>query len=135
MLRRQGFKFRVEPTDVQRSLMERTAGTARFIWNSALALQKYRLGKHLQLLSYTELCRELTAARNDPELGFLAEIHSKPQQQVLKDLGKAFKAFFSGDKGFPRFKKKGRSQDGFRFPEYQGNIELDGNRIKLPALG
>jgi putative transposase len=70
-----------------------------------------------------------------PELGFLAEIHSKPQQQVLKDLGKAFKDFFSGDKGFPRFKKKGRSRDGFRFPAYQGNIELDGQRIKLPALG
>ena len=107
MLRVQAFRFRVEPTDEQRSTMEQTAGVVRFIWNSALALQKYRLEKHLRLLNYAELCRELTAARNDPELAFLFEIHSKPQQQVLKDLCKAFQDFFSGDKGFPRFKKKG----------------------------
>jgi len=135
MIRRQGFQFRVEPTAEQRLGMERTAGVVRFIWNSALALQKYRLDKHFRILNYAELCRELSAARKDPELSFLAESHSKPQQQVLKDLGKAFKDFFSGNKGFPRFKKKGRSGDGFRFPAYQGNIELDGRRIKLPAFG
>jgi putative transposase len=115
--------------------MEQTAGAVRFIWSSALALQKYRLNKRLRILNYGELCRELTAARNDPELNFLSEIHSKPQQQVLKDLGKAFKQFFSGEKGFPRFKKKGRGDVGFRFPAYQDNIEIDGNRIKFPALG
>ena len=92
MIRRQGFQFRVEPTAEQRLGMERTAGVVRFIWNSALALQKYRLDKHLRILNYAELCRELSAARNDLELSFLAEIHSKPQQQVLKDLGKAFRA-------------------------------------------
>mgnify|MGYP001553039441 CR=1 FL=1 len=135
MLRHQGFQFRVEPTDEQRSIMEQTAGTVRFIWNSALALQKYRLGKHLKLLSYAGLCKELTEARNDPELDFLAKIHSKPQQQVFINLNNAFRGFFSGEKGFPRFKKKGQCDDSFRFPAYQDNIELDGNRIKLPALG
>ena len=135
MFVQQGYRYRIEPAPEQRPTLERTAGVVRFIWNSALALQKYRLEKHLKLLSYADLCRELTAARNDPELGFLSEIHSKPQQQVLKDLCKAFKDFFAGDKGFPRFKKKGRSDDGFRFPAYQDNVELDGTRIKLPALG
>lgn len=135
MLRRQGYKFRIEPTEGQRVILERTAGAIRFIWNSALALQKHRLSKHSKTLNYAELCRELTVARNDPELSFLSEVHSRPQQQVLKDLGKAFSDFFLKRKGFPRFKKKGRSFDSFRFSQANDSIGVNGRRIKLPALG
>jgi putative transposase len=127
----QAFKFRLEPTPEQRQAMERTAGVARFIWNSALALQKHRLDRHARILNYAELCKELTAARNDPELSFLSEIHSKPEQQVLKDLGRAFADFFAGSKGFPRFKKKGRS-DSFRHPE---RVRIENRDVHVPGVG
>ena len=131
MLILKAFKFRLEPTLKQRKAMEQTAGVVRFIWNSALVLQKDRLRRGARILSYAALCRELTAARNDPELRFLAEVHSKPEQQVLKDLGKAFLRFFSRQSGFPRFKKKGR-HDAFRHPE---NIRVVGRRAWVPGLG
>jgi putative transposase len=131
MQRLQAFKFRLVPTEEQRSVMERTAGVVRFIWNSALALQRHRLQRRARVLSYADLCKELTAARNTPELGFLAEIHSKPQQQVLKDLSRAFSDFFSGARGFPRFKKKGR-HDAFRHPE---RVRVDGRHVHVPGVG
>ena len=106
MLIQQAFKFGLKPTPGQRDAMERTIGVVRFVWNSALALQKHRLQRHARILNYSELCKELTAARSDPELAFLNEVHSQAQQQVLKDLGRAFADFFSGAKGFPRFKKR-----------------------------
>ena len=116
-------------TPLQRVELERTAGAVRFIWNSALALQKHRLERHAYILNYAQLCKELTAARNNPELAFLNKVHNKPQEQVLKDLGRAFADFFSGSKGFPRFKKKGR-QDRFRHPE---RIVVEGKHVSIPG--
>jgi putative transposase len=56
-------------------------------------------------------------------------------QQALKDLERAYANFFAKRAGFPRFKKKGRS-DGFRYPDLK-QIKLDqaGSRIFLPKLG
>ena len=131
MLIRKAFRFRLAPTGEQAAVMRRTAGAVRFIWNSALALQKSRLDRRAGVLSYAALCKELTAARNDAELAFLAEVHSKPQQQVLKDLARAFKDFFARQKGFPRFKKKGR-HDSFRHPE---RVVVCGRHVSIPGIG
>jgi len=131
MLVRKAYKFRIEPTRAQRQLIEETAGVVRFIWDSALDLQKQRLQRRARLLTYADLCKELTAARNDPELEFLARVHSKPQQQVLKDLRRAFRDFFGGLRGFPRFKKKGR-HDAFRHPE---RVRVVGRHVQIPGLG
>jgi putative transposase len=127
----QAFKFRLEPTLQQCDVMERTAGVVRFVWNSALALQKHRLQRHAGILNYGALCKELTAARSDPELAFLNEVHSQAQQQVLKNLGRSFSDFFSGCKGFPCFKKKGR-HDSFRQPQ---GVSVTGRHVKVPGIG
>jgi len=134
MLVRKAFRFRLNASEEQRAVFSQTAGCCRFIWNSALALQKQRLRRGGKLLNYSELCRELTAARNSEGLEFLREVHSKPQQQTLKDLCRAFRDAFDKsqpNKRFPRFKKKGR-RDSFRHPE---NVIVDGKRVKLPGIG
>lgn len=55
-------------------------------------------------------------------------------QQTLKFLDKAIKEAFDkkNQKRFPRFKKKGKSTDSFRYPQ---GFKLDGNRIFLPKIG
>jgi len=131
VLVQQGYKYRIEPTLQQRQALGRTAGVVRFIWNSALALQKHRLERGGRLLNYAELCKELTAARNTPGLEFLAEAHSQASQQTLKDLCRAFKDFFAGTKGFPRFKKKGR-HDAFRQPQ---GVRIEGRHVSVPGIG
>ena len=131
VLVQQGYKYRVEPTPVQRQALERTAGVTRFIWNCALALQKHRLERGGRLLNYAELCKELTAARKTPGLEFLAEAHSQASQQTLKDLCRAFRDFFAGAKGFPRFKKKGR-HEAFRQPQ---GVRIEGRHVSAPGVG
>lgn len=54
------FKFRLKPQRHQLATMERTAGAARYIWNSALALQQDRRRRGGRFLGYAALCRELT---------------------------------------------------------------------------
>jgi putative transposase len=56
-------------------------------------------------------------------------------QQSLKDLERAYANFFAKRAGFPRFKKKGRS-NSFRYPDPK-QIKLDqaNSRLFLPKLG
>ena len=115
--------------------MRRFAGSCRFVYNKALALQKERYQRGEKKLSYVELCKLLTKWRNSAEMAWLADAPIHPLQQKLKDLERAYANFFAKRANFPRFKKKGRS-DSFRYPDPK-QIKLDqaNNRIFLPKLG
>ena len=115
--------------------MCRFAGSCRFAYNKALALQKERYEQGEKKLGYAGLCKMLTEWRNSAETARLADAPVHPLQQTLKDLERAFSNIFVKRADFPRFKKKGLS-DSFRYPEPK-QIKLDqGNsRIFLPKLG
>ncbi|RDK05023.1 RNA-guided endonuclease InsQ/TnpB family protein [Cupriavidus lacunae] len=135
MQRLQAFKYELMPTSEQRRNMRRFAGSCRFVFNKALALQKQRYEQGEKKLGYVGLCKELTAWRNSTETAWLAEAPVHPLQQALKDLERAYTSFFAKRTEFPRFKKKGQA-DSFRYPDPK-QIKLDqGNsRLFLPKLG
>ena len=136
MKRLQDFKFRLRPTKEQERLLRQFTGSCRFVWNRALALQKERHERKEKRLGYADLCRLLTAWRHDEETAWLAEAPSQAIQQSLKDLERAYARFFSGLAELPKFKKKSRCRESFRFPDPK-QIVLDqaNSRIKLPKLG
>ncbi|MHB1943363.1 MAG: RNA-guided endonuclease InsQ/TnpB family protein [Acidiferrobacteraceae bacterium] len=135
MQRLQAFKFELMPTGEQQRQMRRFAGSCRFVFNKALALQKERYARGEKQLGYAGLCKELTAWRNGADTPWLAEAPIHPLQQTLRDLERAYANFFAQRADFPRFKKKGQS-DRFRYPDPK-QIKLDqGNRrLFLPKLG
>lgn len=131
MERLQAYKFELRPDGAQRRLMRRLAGSCRYVYNRALALQKERHERGEKKLGYAGLCKELTAWRH--EAMWLAAAHSQVLQQALKDLERAYRNFFEKRAAFPRFKKKGRCES-FRFP--QGTkLDQPNDRIYLPKLG
>ena len=115
--------------------MRRFAGSGRFVYNKALALQKERYEHGEKKLGYAGLCKLLTDWRNGSETAWLADAPVHPLQQTLKDLERAYTNFFAKRAAFPRFKKKGRS-DSFRYPDPK-QIKLDqaNARLFLPKLG
>lgn len=135
MQRLQAFRYELMPTGEQQRQMRRFAGSCRFVFNKALALQKERYEQGEKKLGYAGLCKLLTEWRNGPETPWLADAPVHPLQQALKDLERAYANFFAKRADFPRFKKKGQS-DSFRYPDPK-QIKLDqGNsRIFLPKLG
>lgn len=133
MERLQAFKFALQPNGEQQRNMRRFAGSCRFVFNKALALQQERREQGEKNLSYAGLCKVLTEWKAQPETIWLKETHSQPLQQTLKDLERAYVNFFEKRADFPRFKKKGMG-DSFRFP--QGcKLEQTNSRIFLPRLG
>jgi len=136
MQRLQAFKFVLLPNGEQVRNMRRFSGSCRFVFNRALAMQQERHAAGEKKLSYADLCKCLTAWRNSPDTAWLAESPVHPLQQTLKDLERAYTNFFAKRADFPRFKKKGRSRDSFRYPDPK-QIKLDqaNSRLFLPKLG
>ena len=133
MQRLQAYKFELRPNGEQERNVRRFAGSCRFVYNKALALQQERHKAGEKKLGYAGLCTLLTEWKTQAEMLWLSETPSQALQQALKNLERAYKNFFEKRADFPRFKKKGQS-DSFRYPQ---GIKLDqGNsRVFLPKLG
>ena len=135
MQRLQAFKYELMPTGEQQRDMRRFAGSCRFVYNKALAMQQERYERGEKKLGYAGLCKQLTEWRNGTETPWLKDAPMHPLQQALKDLERAYNNFFAKRADFPRFKKKGQ-RDSFRYPDPK-QIKLDqaNSRIFLPKLG
>jgi putative transposase len=130
--------------------MRRFAGSCRFVFNRALALQKELFELRGVPASYADLCAVLVDWKQDKdkdkETDWLNEAPSQALQQSLKNLDAAWARRLDSLKklkqgrikraqliGEPVFKKK-EKHASFRYP--QGTcLEQNNNRIWLPKLG
>ena len=135
MQRRQAFKYELRPKGAQVRQLRQFAGSCRYVFNRALALQQDRHAQGEKHLSYATLCRTLTMWRHAEDTAWLSAAPSQALQQKLKDLDRAYVNFFAKRAKFPRRRKRGR-QDTFRYPEpKQIKLDQDNRRIFLPKLG
>ena len=147
--RLQGYKFELMPDGEQALDIRRFAGSARFVFNRALALENAeRKATGRKHSGYYSLCRLLTGWRNDPATPWLAEAPIHPAQQALKNLETGWKNHFDSLRKLkrgeikpdqvvqpPRFRRKGQDES-FRYPDpKQIRFEQSNNRIFLPKLG
>lgn len=107
---RTAYKCRAYPTPEQASLLSRTFGCIRVVWNRTLATRHARYHAEGVSTSYAETDRQLTAMKADPELAWLAEVSSVPLQQALRHQHTAFTAFFQKRARYPRFKSRNAKQ-------------------------
>ena len=134
MIIRSAFKFELMPDGGQAHDMRRFAGSCRFVFNKALAMQQERFAAGDKKLGYAGLCKVLTEWKADPATVWLCDTPSQALQQTLKDLERAYTNFFAKSADFPRFKKKGKSGDRFRYPQGYKLDQANG-RLFLPKLG
>jgi putative transposase len=131
----QAYKYELKTNGEQQRNMRRFAGSCRFVFNKALAMQKALYEQGERKLGYAGLCKALTTWRNSEDTTWLADAPVHPLQQTLKDLERAYTNFFAKRADFPRFKKKGMG-DSFRYPDAkQFKIDAGNSRVFLPKLG
>ena len=135
MQRLQAFKFELMPDGRQEWQMRRFAGSCRFVFNQALALQQANRQDGGKFIGYVAMAKYLTAWRNSSATAWLADAPVHPQQQALKDLERAYQNFFAKRSKFPRFKRHG-DRASFRYPDpKQIKFDAANARIFLPKLG
>src|SRR3954465_13354434 len=125
-------KIALHPTAEQATYFARACGTARFAWNWALS-EWQRQYKEGGKPSEAALRKQLNAAKRE-HFPWMLEVTKVAPQQVIKNLGAAFKRFFEGTSKYPRFKKKG-VHDSFRAENGPETFDFDGRRIRLPVIG
>jgi len=134
MIKLQAFKYEMIPNGENQRDMRRFAGARRFVFNKGLVYQNERYAKGEKKLGYAALCYVLKEWKSQPATKWLNDVHSQVLQQSLKDLEAAYRNFFEKRADFPQFKKKGKSNDSFRYP--QGfKVDEANSRVCLPKIG
>jgi putative transposase len=135
------YNFRIYPTREQELLIQKSFGCCRFVYNRYLAMRIDAYKNEHRLLSLNECCRDLARLKHAAGTEWLAEADSNALLVALKELDRAYRAFFrraknGGPPGFPKYRsKKGRSSYTSRKNIKRENIMIEDSAIKLPKLG
>jgi putative transposase len=139
---RRAYRFALAPSPAQERALRSHAGAARFAWNWGLARCTERYGIERKWYSAAELHRLWNAQKKaDPALAWWAENSKCAYQEAFRDLHRALREFMKSKKGerrgrrlgFPKFKKRGKCRDSFRFGA--GVLRCAGTTVTLPRLG
>lgn len=133
MLQHKAYKFRIYPTEEQKILIAKTIGCSRFVFNHFLAKWNDTYKATGKGLTYNSCSSQLTQLKK--ELVWLKEVDSIAIQSSLKNLADAYSRFFKKQNDAPRFKSKKNKVQSYTTKHTNGNIAIEGNKIKLPKLG
>lgn len=151
-----GYKFRLYPTPEQATLINKTIGSCRYVFNWALGnynnknaywyiteemVQNGQLTQNnwkSEFFSSDKEQKELTVLKT--ELSWLKEVDSTALQNSIQDLGTAFSSFYKKEKGRPKFKSKRNEIQSYtskcNYPKSGPSIRIENDKfIKLPKLG
>lgn len=115
-------------------MVKANCGVSRFIYNYSLGLRKDAYDKDNIVLGQKEIMRHITDMKYTEEFYWLQNYNSETIKQAVKDMLKAYSNFFKrGNKGFPKFKRKGKCKEGF-YVRYDKIYSKDETHIKFPNL-
>ena len=90
-------KFRIDPTEEQKTFIQRTFGCVRFVYNHYLAKRKVGYQERKETMNYYTCSSDMTSLKK--ELAWLKEVDATALQSSLRNLETAFGNFFQGVKG------------------------------------
>ncbi|SFJ52115.1 putative transposase [Thermoflavimicrobium dichotomicum] len=98
------FKFRIYPTKGQATLINKSIGCSRFVFNHFLAKWNESYEQTGKGLTYHACSKQLTQLKK--ELEWFKEVDSTSLQNTLQHLEDAFERFFKKQNDHPRFKSR-----------------------------
>lgn len=131
------YKFRLYPNSEQKTLLEKTFGCCRFVYNHYLAKSIEDHENTRKSNSCNQNCKDLTHLKKDYK--WLSEVSSTALQQSIRHLDAAYQNFFKRVKqgktpGFPKFKRKSSNQS-FTVPkDAPSTLAIKENKIQIPKL-
>lgn len=128
------YKFRIYPTPEQETVLRKTIGSCRFVYNWALAQRREAWVQEKKSVNYPKTCKALTELKETPERDWLNEVSSVCLQQSLRNLDVAFVNFFKKRGAYPAFKSR-KNGGSARFLDNAFRIQGDSlflAKIKTP---
>ena len=137
------FKTEIAPTRKQKEKIIHSIGIARFLYNQYIAYNKklYRMYQRGLLDNHQK--HFISANDFDKyvnhnlklKLPWIDECGSKARKKAQVNAEAAFKKFFKGEAGFPRFKKKSKQDTKLYFPKNnKGDWTIWRHKLTIPTL-
>lgn len=128
-------KVRLYPNKEQQTLIHKTFGSCRFVYNKMLD-SKIKAHKNDIKISTYELKKTLVPMKKEENTKFLSEVDSTALQNSVLNLDMSYKNFFRrvklGEKsGFPKFKSKHNSQQSYQ----TSTAKIKNAKLYLPIIG
>ena len=128
------FKVEIKPNNKQKTILNKSFGTARFAYNWGLASRIDLYEKEKKSTTAINQHKELCAVKKE-QYPWMYEVSKCAPQEALRDLQTAFNNFFRGLKqgkkvGFPKFKSKHGSKNSFRVSS--GFFYITNSSVKIP---
>ena len=137
------FKTEIAPNKEQNEKIIRSIGIARFLYNQYIAYNKKLYKMYQRGLLDSRQKHFVTAKDFDKyvnhnlkiKLPWIDECGSKARKKALVNAENAFKRFFDGLAGFPRFKKKSYQDVKLYFPKNnKGDWRIWRHKLMIPTL-
>ena len=132
------FKTEINPTQEQKSTINRTIGTCRYVYNFYIAYNKelHDNGKKFMTGKSFSVWLNNEYIPNNPDKAWIKAAYSKAVKKSIEDGCTEFTRFFKLQSDFPKFKKKGRSDVKMYFVKNNPkDCACERHRIKIPTLG
>ena len=137
------FKTEIAPNKEQKEKIVRSIGIARFLYNQYIAYNRKLYKMYQRGLLDSRQKHFVTAKDFDKyvnhnlklKLPWIDECGSKARKKSLVNAENAFKRFFDGLAGFPRFKKKSNQDVKLYFPKNnKGDWRIWRHKLMIPTL-
>ena len=137
------FKTEIAPNKEQKEKIVRSIGIARYLYNQYIAYNKKLCKMYQRGLLDSRQKHFVTAKDFDKyvnhnlkiKLPWIDECGSKARKKALVNAENAFKKFFDGMAGFPRFKKKSNQDVKLYFPKNnKGDWRIWRHKLMIPTL-
>ena len=130
------YKYRIYPGSKQETLINKTLGCTRFVYNNILSykIDSYKKeGKSLSKIDCNNYCNRVLKK----DYPFLREVDKFALTNSIYNMDSSFQKFFKEGAGFPKFKNKHSKKQSYTTNYTNGNIKVffDINKIQIPKVG
>lgn len=130
------YNFRIYPNKEQETLLSKTFGCVRFVYNKMLAERKEIYEQYKDNKEELKKHKLPTPAKYKLEFEWLKEVDSLALANAQMNLQIAYNNFFRYKSvGFPKFKSKHHDRNSYTTNNVNNSIRLENKKIKLPKLG
>lgn len=126
------YKYRIYPNSIQETLLNKTFGCVRFVWN--------KLVENFNNWSPDTESSKINEKilKDDPNYIWLNDVSAASLQQKRMDFDETKKQFFNKKRkvklGRPKFKKKG-NRESYRLPNQKFSFNQEESTIRLEKIG
>ena len=132
------YRYRLYPNREVQSIFNQWFGCCRKVFNVTLdeSIKQYEAGNK-KFVNRSSLFSMITKLKADGEHDYLKQVPIHTLQNSLANLLEAYKRFFKGLGGYPKFKSKHDSKQSFMVPcspSIVKNCRFDNDRVWIPNL-